>query len=118
MYEIFEKLLKMNNVTAYKVAKDTGISYSSLSEWKSGRSAMPSAECLIKLADYFNVSIDYLVGRNTDFEIGLKFTSDEEAKIYIDMLSYLEKLNINGLQEARRYIKYLSELPEYLKDNQ
>lgn len=117
MYEIFEKLLKMNNVTAYKVAKDTGISYSSLSEWKMGRS-VPKQDKLQKIADYFNVSIDYLIGRNTDFEIGLKFTSDEEAKIYIDMLSYLEKLNINGLQEARRYIKYLSELPEYLKDNQ
>ena len=39
MYEIFEKLLMERGVTAYKVAKATGISTGSMTDWKKGRSA-------------------------------------------------------------------------------
>ena len=35
MYEIFELLLKSNNVTRYKISIDTGISQATLSNWKS-----------------------------------------------------------------------------------
>jgi repressor LexA len=34
MYEIFEKLLMERGVTAYKVAKATGISTGSMTDWK------------------------------------------------------------------------------------
>lgn len=61
MYEIFEKLLKERGISAYKVAKATGISTGSLSDWKKGRSS-PKADKLQKIADYFGVSVDYLLG--------------------------------------------------------
>lgn len=61
MYEIFEKLLRERGVSAYKVAKATGISTGSLSDWKKGRSS-PKADKLQKIADYFGVSVDYLLG--------------------------------------------------------
>lgn len=61
MYEVFEKLLKLNNVTAYKVSKATNIPYSTLSEWKSGRSK-PKVDKLQKIAEYFGVTVDYLMG--------------------------------------------------------
>jgi transcriptional regulator with XRE-family HTH domain len=67
MYEIFDNLLKINNVTAYRVAKDTGITYSILSEWKAGRST-PKADKLQKIADYFNVTVEYLIGKDTELE--------------------------------------------------
>ena len=62
MYEIFEKLLIERGVTAYRVAKETGISSATLTDWKKGRSK-PKMEKLQKIADYFGVSIDYLAGR-------------------------------------------------------
>lgn len=34
MYEVFEKLLKANGVTAYRVGKETGISTATLTQWK------------------------------------------------------------------------------------
>ena len=37
MYEKFEKLLKKNNVTPYRVHKETGISTATLSDWKNGQ---------------------------------------------------------------------------------
>lgn len=47
---------------AAKILSDkTGISTGNISDWKSGKSN-PNAETLIKLAKYFNCSIDYLLG--------------------------------------------------------
>lgn len=60
MYEVFSKLLHINGVTPYKVSKETGISQSSLSDWKMGR-VTPKSDTMKKLADYFNVSVDYLM---------------------------------------------------------
>lgn len=60
MYEIFEQLLQKYGVSAYKVSKATGVTQSTLSDWKRGRST-PKSENMKKLADYFGVSIDYLM---------------------------------------------------------
>ena len=60
MYEKFAELLEKNNKTAYQVSKETGIPQSVLSDWKRGRSK-PKAEKLKILADYFGVSIEYLL---------------------------------------------------------
>ena len=59
-YRHFEELLCKNNVTAYRVAKETGISTATLSQWKHGVSN-PKLDKLKILADYFNVSIDYFL---------------------------------------------------------
>ena len=60
MYDIFEQLLQKFNVTAYKVSKATGVTQATLSTWKSGKST-PSAETFAKIANYFNVTVDYLM---------------------------------------------------------
>lgn len=60
MYEKFAGLLEKENKTAYRVAKDTGINESTLSQWKNGRSE-PKIDKIKKLADYFGVAIDYFV---------------------------------------------------------
>ena len=61
MYEIFDELIKQNGLSAYKVAKDTGISQTTLSDWKRGRS-IPKTDKLQKIADYLGVTLDYLLG--------------------------------------------------------
>lgn len=60
MYEIFENLLKERGVTAYKVAKESGVTQTALSNWKTGKST-PTTKTLQKIADYFGVTIDYLM---------------------------------------------------------
>ncbi|MFC3802668.1 helix-turn-helix domain-containing protein [Cohnella sp. GCM10012308] len=62
MYEVFEELLKKNNVTAYRVAKETGITTATFTSWKQGKYT-PKREKLQKIADYFGVSIDFLTGK-------------------------------------------------------
>lgn len=61
--EIFEKLLETRTITPYKLAQATGISNGLISGWRKGN-VLPSAENLIKLSDFFNVTIDYLLGRD------------------------------------------------------
>lgn len=61
MYSVFEQLLQKNGVSAYKVSKDTGISQVTLSNWKNGIST-PKQDKLKIIADYFQVSLNYLMG--------------------------------------------------------
>lgn len=44
------------------LSKATGISSGNICDWKSGRSK-PNAETLVKIADHFACSVDYLLGR-------------------------------------------------------
>lgn len=60
MYLKFVKLLQKRGITAYKVAKDTGISQTTLSDWKNGR-ANPKADKLLLLAEYFGVTVEYFL---------------------------------------------------------
>ncbi len=56
------KIIEEKGISAKKLSEDTGISSGNISDWKSGR-CMPSVNSLITIADYLNVSMDYLVGR-------------------------------------------------------
>lgn len=47
------------------VAIDIGVSQATISDWESGRK-VPSSKSTSKLADYYDVSIDYLLGRSTE----------------------------------------------------
>lgn len=65
MYEKYLLLINKRGVTNYKVAKDTGITASTFSDWKSGRSK-PKIEKLKILADYFGVSVSYFFDDTTE----------------------------------------------------
>ncbi len=57
MYAKYVTLRDEKGVTDYRVAQDTGITKSTFTDWKNGRSE-PKIDKLKKLADYFGVSID------------------------------------------------------------
>ena len=64
----FIELMKLNNKKTYKqVSKETGIPESTISHWvNDGKS--PSLYNLIQLANFFDTTIDYLVGRDPLFD--------------------------------------------------
>lgn len=92
MYEIFEQLLQKYGVSAYKVAKETGVTQSTLSDWKRGRST-PKSENMKKLADYFGVSIDYLMTgkEETEKEPQLKPKDEKDIKTILSNTEQLLK---------------------------
>ena len=66
MYEIFEQLRQLKNVTVYEISKQTGINPTFFSEWKKGKSKMPTVDKLQIIADYFGVTVDYLIGNDKE----------------------------------------------------
>ncbi len=61
--ERFCALLDERELSTYRLAIDLGMSDTLIGYWKRGK-RQPAMDNLIKLADYFDVSIDYLVGRS------------------------------------------------------
>lgn len=59
-YKAFEKLLESRGITIYRVATDTGINKATLYEWKNGNYT-PKIDKILKIAKYFNVSIEVFI---------------------------------------------------------
>ena len=55
-------LIQDNDINGVVLAKAIGLNKGAVSEWKTGRNK-PSAEAIVKIADYFGTSTDYLLGR-------------------------------------------------------
>ena len=92
MYEIFEQLLQRYGITAYKVSKETGVTQSTLSDWKRGRST-PKTENMKKLADYFGITVDYLMtGIDTPKQKERELTPKDQRDIAKDLDSIMDKL--------------------------
>ena len=64
----FVEYLQTKNITAYKVAKETGISQGLMNEYKNGVK-LPTVQNLAKIADYLDCSVDYLLGRTDNPEV-------------------------------------------------
>ena len=65
MYKIFEQLLERDGVTVADVCRATGIKQSTMSNWKKRNNRL-SQKNAKKVADFFNVSLDYLYGSEGD----------------------------------------------------
>lgn len=76
--EKIQSLLAQNKISVYKLSKEIGLNKTFLTNWTSGK-AKPSADALSKIADYFHVSVDYLLGR-TDNPV---FSSGEKLVDYV-----------------------------------
>lgn len=72
----FYNLMSEKNLNAAQITRILGISTSSFTDWKKGK-GNPSLEIIVKFADYFHVSLDYLV-RGEDFKYA---TSDDSLDI-------------------------------------
>lgn len=102
-YENFERLCKKHQTNASQVSKATGISTATLTNWKKGNYT-PKQDKLQLIADYFNVSVDYLMtGKEPDFtlemaEIDVKLTDMPiRLKEYALKLVSLPETKINAI---------------------
>lgn len=122
MYEIFVKLLEKYGLTAYKVSKATGIAGSTFSDWKNGRSN-PKQDKLQKIADYFGVSLEYLMTGKEDVvkEKAPELSARDERDIAKDLdriMSEIQKgddgpLYYNGIEIDNASLNLLQNAIEY-----
>ena len=104
LYQRIESLCKAKGINVTTLCSECGIPRASLSDFKSGRKKTLSAKTLSLIADYFDVSVDYLYGKKTNDEKALKVAlfggdtvvTDEmwaEVKRYADFIKERENGN-------------------------
>lgn len=78
-YDVFLRLCASKNVSPSKAAEAVGLNRAAVAKWKNG--ATPSAVTAIKLADYFGVTTDYLLGKPAQKETPPALTKKDERDI-------------------------------------
>ena len=90
------KLRESRNINQLKLAMDIGITQESISKYEND-TAFPSKEVLIKLANYLNCSVDYLLDRTDNPKINKEKLSAEDGEIENLIFRY------NRLSEENQY---------------
>ena len=91
MYEVYQKLLDEKGLKNADVARATGISNMTLSDWKRGKS-VPKSDKMRKIAEYLNVSVDYLMtGKDMEF-------TAEMAEIDVTLSNMSERMKEYALR--------------------
>lgn len=79
--EQLKSLRKREKITQEQLAGAMGVERSTVGKWEGNDQIIPSTEMLNKLAEYFNVSIDYLLGRKIN-----SVNDDDELNEYLEEL--------------------------------
>ena len=90
--ENIKKLRLARGLNQVEFAKILGVSKQCVSNWENDN-VMPSIEMLIKIADFFNVTTDYILGRNERTYIDVTGLSDEQISHISLIVSDISKLN-------------------------
>ncbi|WP_099157305.1 helix-turn-helix domain-containing protein [Virgibacillus ndiopensis] len=106
--ERLKELRKKKGISQYEAAKELGFSRGQLANYEQG-SREPDYSTLEKIADFFDVSVDYLLGRS-DTE---NFTVNEEQLIYdvdsknfsLKELTEKYKLTVDGKPATKEEIE-------------
>lgn len=98
--ENLKRLLEKNNMTNKEFADKIGVKASSVSMWMSGKS-LPRMGTLDKIADLFNVPVEFLVTDKTDDSI-------QTLAAHLDGNDFTE----HQWQQIQRFAKYIKSLSD------
>ena len=96
------ELRRSRNITQQRLAVDLGIDQASISSYESGK-YLPTVEVLIKIANYFGVSTDYLL-ELSDVKVPVKTPTDDQEAYLLSLFSSLPA------QHRERVIGYIEGL--------
>lgn len=109
-YDIYAALCKEKNKKPSAVAEELGINKSNVSNWKNN-GYTPRGDALQRVADYFNVSTDYLLGvepkEKAPTADGERSVSDDELKFAL--WGDCEDISDDDLEDVRRYAAFVRE---------
>lgn len=110
-YSRLTSLCAERGVKITNVVSELHMGSGNLSNWKSGR--MPRGESLSKLADYFHVSTDYLLGR-TDSR---NPPDQESSPLRATLLLNFDRLNQEGQEKLVDTSDDMVSSGKYIKSN-
>ena len=102
----FETLMNERRLNKAQLIRATGITEGAIDGWRK-KGTQPTAECLCKLADFFEVSTDYLLGRENEVgfvEVTPTLTPDQQELIDLyNKMSYRDKNQLLGFAKGLVY---------------
>lgn len=97
LYNRIESLCKKRNINVTVMCKETGASRGSLTDLKAGRKKKLSTDTLSKIAEYFGVSVDYLLNGEENIKVEAHkepIYLDDETRDIIDELRTRPEMKI------------------------
>jgi len=112
-------LIASQKITRNKLLMDLNLDKSSFFNWER-RGTIPSGDVVAKIAEYFHVSTDYLLGRTDDpspvgEEKGPTLFSEEEPPGLSELTSIYNSFNDEGREKLLTYAKDLDDTGRYIK---
>ena len=103
----FEELSAQKGMSTSAVATKLGIAKTTVSYWRKNPAAAPKTEQLLKIAAFFGVSTDYLLG-NTDIKNTPGETSPEEVA-KVALFGGAEQVSEQAWSEVEDFVKYIKQ---------
>lgn len=104
-WENFYKLCKEAKKSPNSVAKEIDVSSGAITSWKNGK--VPHHSTLLKIATYFNVSVDYLLGNEKGSPSAELLKGLDEVGVQI--LTIFSELPEEKKPEALSYLEFLAQ---------
>lgn len=87
-----KKLREKRDITQVRLSTAINVSQETISAYESGKS-MPSAETLVRIADFLNTSTDYLLGRISNDSSLIQIMNDKVEEDINELLSNYVRLS-------------------------
>lgn len=100
--EIFIELCEERNLNQTDLANEIGINQSQISRYKKG--IIPNIKNIVKICDYFNCSIDYIIGLNNNKTYKNLNKGYSNKNFYKEYQKLLNLNKINHYQLSKRNI--------------
>lgn len=116
-FEILSKLMIDNNIKAKQLSDNLKIGKNQIKYWKDNGN-IPNGETLISLSNYFNCSVDYLLGLTDEPNLPINENNcspklNEQQQKLIDNYNILNSYAQKNLLD---YSDFMTTKPENLKD--
>jgi transcriptional regulator with XRE-family HTH domain len=98
----YRQLCQDKGVKTAQVSRDTGIPLSTLNSWANGKRPTLKDKHAITLADYFGVSIDYLMGRED-----IKKETAQMDDLKREVFNLFDALPVERQALAVEYLRFL-----------
>lgn len=104
MNDRFAELRKEKGASVLQCSQETGIPASTLNSWANGKTKTLKDTNAAKLADYFGVSVDYLLGHSDT----KKEASPSRASLLQEVVNLFMGLSPERKRQAMEYLRFLA----------
>jgi transcriptional regulator with XRE-family HTH domain len=104
-----KELLEKNHMTQFELAKRIKLTPTSLSRYLKGTQE-PKLEVIVKMANVFNVSIDYLIGNDDNEYVSTKnrLCNNANYDLFLKVVLQLGELTNSQLSKVSDYVEFIN----------